>query len=55
MTMTYDDIFNEIINREARQRFYEAAESEQYFREAAEREANAKRLRELRQQLLRPV
>lgn len=45
--MTYDDILNEIINREARQRFYEAAEYAQWFKETAEREANAKRLREL--------
>jgi len=45
--MDRDDLLNEIIQREARQRFYEAAEGEQWFRETAEREANAKRLREL--------
>lgn len=47
----YDDMLNEAIAREARARFYEAAEGEQFFREAEEREANARRLRELMRQL----
>lgn len=45
--MDYDDILNEAIAREARARFYEAAEGEQYFRETAAREHNYRRLREL--------
>ena len=45
--MDRDDVLNEIIQREARQRFYEAAEGEQFFRETEAREANWRRLREL--------